>query len=105
MGYINYIDEYLSGYCTKIRITLHKNEYITVLDNVRVSNELNLLMFLTVKALQATVKALQATVKALQATVKALQATVKALQAYKKVRNLIQKQINNILPLKLADCS
>ncbi|XMD32436.1 MAG: type IIA DNA topoisomerase subunit B [Candidatus Karelsulcia muelleri] len=31
--------------------------------------------------------------------------TVKALQAYKKVRNLIQKQINNILPLKLADCS
>ncbi|XVC35137.1 MAG: hypothetical protein ACEPX3_00935 [Candidatus Karelsulcia muelleri] len=36
MGYINYIDEYLSGYCTKIRITLHKNEDITVLDNVRV---------------------------------------------------------------------
>ncbi|YCJ92667.1 MAG: type IIA DNA topoisomerase subunit B [Candidatus Karelsulcia muelleri] len=31
--------------------------------------------------------------------------TVKALQAYKKVRNLIQKQINNIFPLKLADCS
>ncbi|XMD33607.1 MAG: type IIA DNA topoisomerase subunit B [Candidatus Karelsulcia muelleri] len=31
--------------------------------------------------------------------------TVKALQASKKVRNLIQKQINNILPLKLADCS
>ncbi|ALA22812.1 MAG: DNA gyrase B subunit [Candidatus Karelsulcia muelleri] len=31
--------------------------------------------------------------------------TVKALQAYKKVRNLIHKQINNILPLKLADCS
>ncbi|WP_110503592.1 DNA gyrase/topoisomerase IV subunit B [Candidatus Karelsulcia muelleri] len=31
--------------------------------------------------------------------------TVKAFQAYKKVRNLIHKQINNILPLKLADCS
>ncbi|XZQ48938.1 MAG: DNA gyrase/topoisomerase IV subunit B [Candidatus Karelsulcia muelleri] len=31
----NSIDEYLSGYCTKIRITLHKNEYITVLDNGR----------------------------------------------------------------------
>ncbi|YCJ93672.1 MAG: type IIA DNA topoisomerase subunit B [Candidatus Karelsulcia muelleri] len=31
--------------------------------------------------------------------------TLKALQASKKVRNLIQKQINNIFPLKLADCS
>ncbi|WGS82818.1 MAG: DNA gyrase subunit B [Candidatus Karelsulcia muelleri] len=31
----NSIDEYLSGYCTKIRMTFHKNEYITVLDNGR----------------------------------------------------------------------
>ncbi|WP_110504446.1 DNA gyrase/topoisomerase IV subunit B [Candidatus Karelsulcia muelleri] len=69
---------------------LGNNEIIGLVEKI-VSNELNL--FINANPLLKN------------KILKKVFLTVKAFQAYKKVRNLIQKQINNIFPLKLADCS
>ncbi|WP_110480254.1 DNA gyrase/topoisomerase IV subunit B [Candidatus Karelsulcia muelleri] len=69
---------------------LGNNEIIGLVEKI-VSNELNL--FINANPLLKN------------KILKKVFLTVKAFQASKKVRNLIQKQINNIFPLKLADCS